>query len=62
MDVKEINIVGNKLIIDGKSLDNLPVCNYEMKNGDVEKAITELTITVQLINTDIKVETLLSQL
>lgn len=62
MDVKEINIVGNKLLIDGKSLDNLPVCSYEMKNGDAEKENAELTITVQLINTDIKVETLLSQL
>ena len=55
MDVKEINIVGNKLFIDGKSLDNLPVCSYEMKNGDAEKEIAELTITVHLINTDIKV-------
>lgn len=37
MDVKEINIVGNKLVIDGKSLDNLPVCSYEMKSGDAKK-------------------------
>lgn len=62
MKAKKINIAGNKLIVNGEPIENLPVCSYEIKDNDVEKEIAELTITVQLIDTDVKVETLLSQL
>lgn len=62
MKVCQIKIVGSKLFVDGKLIENLPITSFEVVNTDTEGSATAIKIAVLIPSTELIIaETLPNQ-